>query len=490
MIKSLFTLLLSLCVLSFSLNAQGFESDPLAGRLKGHVSILASDSLEGRGLGTGGKIMAKNYIAEQFRSTGLRHFNNDYFQHFDLRIGLARVPATNVVGYLPGSDPGLMDEYILIGAHYDHLGYEYHDGERVIYNGADDNASGVAVLIELAAYFSQNPNLIGRSVIFVAFDAEESGLLGSEIFIDENKVLVRDKIKMMFSLDMVGMYEANSGLELRGIGTLYDGDNLAREIAMAQDIQLRKTTSDIPVRTDTRPFGDIGIPAAQAFTGLESPYHQPGDTYDLLDYDGMAIVTRYLQSLVGEISMMPDLAPSRRFARLQRTYGLRFNPGLLANIGSTNHKFPDEFFDANNVFAFSTGFFLQMQVGQKFSVQPEILYDYNGSKSPDGSYRRHSLTIPVNLQYYLAGDDSGLVRVYPITGGYFRYNFAGRDGGADLDFDNSHPSSEWGLNLGFGIDIMKVHLAFTWRRGLTDISAMSGIPAFGAGRYLTVGYRF
>jgi aminopeptidase YwaD len=399
------------------------------------------------------------------------------------------VPGTNVVGYLPGSDPEFYDEYIVIGAHYDHLGYEYRNGERVIYNGADDNASGVAVVIELARYFVQNPDLLGRSVIFVAFDAEESGLLGSEIFIGENEVLDKDKVKVMFSLDMVGMYEAHRGLSLPGVGTLKGGEELALKVASAQDLRLKNTTAEIPSRTDTWPFGEIGIPAIQAFTGLESPYHRPEDTYDLLDYAGMARITVYLQALVSAMSVMPELDSSRRFARLQRPYGLRFNTGILANIGSTHHSYRDEFFRANNVFAFSTGLFLQVQAGQKFSLQPEILYDYNGSRSPEGTYRRHSVITPLNLHFYLAGDQRGMIKAYTIAGGYHRFNFAGKNGGENMDFNNSHPASEWGVNLGFGLKVMKLDIAFTFRRALTDISILPENTIFNTGQFFTIGYR-
>jgi len=289
---------------------------------------------------------------------------------------------------------------------------------------------------------------------------------------------------------MVGMYEANSGLELLGIGTLDNGINIARETAGELGVRLRNTTSDIPSRTDTRPFGDSGIPAVQAFTGLKSPYHKPEDTYGLLDYEGMARITVYLRALVSELLVKPELAPSRRFARLQRPYGLDFDAGALAHTGSTYNRYPDEFYQANSVFAFSAGFFMQMHFGRKFSVQPEILYDYNGSKSEEGSYRRHSLTMPVNLHFYIAGDPGGFIRVYPIAGGYFRFNLAGKEGGVELDFDNLHPSQEWGINFGFGIQIMKIQLAYTWRRGLTDISSLPGTRIYNSGGYFTLGYRF
>jgi aminopeptidase YwaD len=487
--KALHAVLLSLLILPLSLKAQESDHAGLARRLKGHVAVLASDSLEGRGLGTKGKIIAKNYIAGHFRSIGLEALGKDYFHHFDLRIGLARVPAANVVGYLPGSDPERQGEYIVIGAHYDHLGYEYHEGKQVIYPGADDNASGTAVLIELARHFAQNPHLAGRTVIFIAFDAEESGLLGSEKFIDD-ELFNKDKIRVMFSLDMVGMYEANNGLDLNGIGTLEDGTGLAERIASDHDIHLRKISDNIEARTDTWPFGAAGIPAIHVFTGMNSPYHEPEDTYDLLDFEGMARITLFLQELVSEMSFKKDLNPARRFARLQRPYALRFNYGLISYIGGTHHKYPDEFFRARNVFAFSSGAFLQVHAGSHFTIQPEILLDSNGSRSEEGIYRRYSVTIPVSLQYLLIGDPSGTFRAFPIYGGYFRYNLEGKEGGTDLDFDNLHPSREWGINFGFGLEIAKVNIAYTWRRGLTDISAGSGTRNFDNGRYFTFGYRF
>jgi aminopeptidase YwaD len=487
--KGIFSAIL-FCTILTLLSAETGPNEPagLTGRLRNHVAILASDSLEGRGLGTEGKIKAKRYIADQFAEAGLQTFNDDYFQHFDLRIGLARVPGTNVAGYLRGNDPGLRDEYIVIGAHYDHLGYEYRNGRRVIYNGADDNASGVAAVIELAGYFSQNTELLGRSIIFVAFDAEESGLLGSEIFIEGNKVPA-GQIRAMISLDMVGMYEANRGLHLLGIGTLKGGRELAKKVAAEQGIRLRDLTAEIPARTDTWPFGAQGIPSFHAFTGLESPYHKPEDTYDLLDYEGMAGITLYLQALVTEMAARPELAASGSFRRMQHPLGLMFNTGVLASIGSSNHIYPDEFYDANNLFAFSTGFFFQVQVGQIFAIQPEILYDFNGSRSPEGRYRRHSLTVPVNLLYYIVSDQRNMVRAYPFAGTYFRYSFAGSDGNGAIDFD-LHPSTEWGINLGFGFEVMRVSMAFTWRRGFAEIPVMPGTPAFQGGRYFTAGLRF
>jgi len=471
------------------------ESLSLAGRLEAHVAFLASDSLEGRGLGTGGKVLAKHYIARQFEDIGLKPAGEDFFQDFQLRQGVAWIPGTNVVGYLEGSDPLLKSEYIVIGAHYDHIGYEYRQGERIIFPGADDNASGTASLIEIARHLSRNRHLLGRSIIFIAFDAEESGLIGSQKFLEEPGKFHTDKIRLMFSLDMVGMYEDYGGLDLKGIGTMNGGKELARRLAPEHGIDLKNTSATIEFRTDTRPFSDMGIPSVHAFTGTGSPYHKPEDTWDLLDYEGMALVTRYLEALLSELSVMPEIGPSRRFIALQKPYALRFNAGVLGHAGGSKHIYADDFFRANTVFSFNSGFFAQVHIGKKISLQPEILYDWNGSRSAAGTFRRHSLTAPLNLQFNMVSEGGGLIRVYSLAGGYFRLSLSGKDGGVDLDLANHYPDREWGINLGFGADIMKVHVTWTMRRGLTNIfpgsdSASSDSRVLGSGHYFSVGYKF
>jgi aminopeptidase YwaD len=479
--------------------AQIYESTPVAGsrhvspdttlaeRLRSHVEILASDSLEGRGLGTRGKVIAKNYIADHFREIGLAPAGEDYFQHFQARISNAWVPATNVVGYIEGSSEELKSEYIVIGAHYDHLGYELRNGQKVIYPGADDNASGTAAMIEMARYFSQNSGQTGRSIIFIAFDAEESGLIGAQKFIEESGMFDVANIRVMFSLDMVGMYSSYSGLDLTGIGSVENGANLAEMVAEESGINLKNRSAETPFATDTKPFGNIGIPAAHAFTGTDSPYHKPGDAYDLLDYEGMALVTGFLQELVIELSSQPEINPSRRFLALQKPRALRFHKGILLNTGGNHHRYDDEFYRANNLFSLGTGLFLQIHVGETYTFQPELIYEYYGSRSADGNVRMQSLTLPVNFQMNLLQGTYGMIRFYPFAGGYVRFNLSGEAAGENSGF--IYPDREWGANLGIGGDYMKVHFGYTWRRGLTNISSDPASSVYNSGHFFTIGYR-
>ncbi|MFP4366524.1 MAG: M20/M25/M40 family metallo-hydrolase, partial [Bacteroidales bacterium] len=233
---------------SFAGQLNDYGNRSLAERLKDHVAVLASDSLEGRGLGTRGKVIAKNYIAGHFHSFGLIPVDGDYFQNFEMRVGLAWVQGSNVIGYLKGADPDLQSEFIVIGAHYDHLGYEDKNGQRIIYPGADDNASGTASLIELARYFSQNREKMGRSIIFIAFDAEESGLIGSEKFLNMSEAFGKNNIKAMFSLDMVGMYGVHSGLDMKGMGAVDGGVEMAECLAEEYNINLKNTSAEMEYR--------------------------------------------------------------------------------------------------------------------------------------------------------------------------------------------------------------------------------------------------
>lgn len=482
--------LILLCVLPFVSQTQNKTDLELVHRLKTHVSVLASDSLEGRGLGTHGKKLAKRYIADQFSAYGLLPYDQDgYFQHFSLRINIIRVAATNVVGYVLGSDPMLRNEFILVGAHYDHLGYEEKNDGRIIYSGADDNASGTAAMIELAGYFAQNPELVGRSIIFVAFDAEESGLLGAGKFISENTRFNIEDIKAMFSLDMVGNYSTNKGLNLKGIGMIEGGAKLALGIAAENHIRLRNVSADVEAATDTKPFYDKGIPAIHANTGLTSTYHKPEDTYEKLDYEGMADVVVYLQELISRLSRLPGIEPEHRKGILRQPLTFRMNSGAMIYAGQSSNLYPDEFYDAKSVFAGSAGLHMLVHVGEKISMQPEVLYDYSGSQTASGVLRRHSLIVPFNLHYNLV-HQWGMVRAYPFAGVYYRYNFAGKIADDQTNFDEDFQRQEWGMNLGFGIDIMKVRIAYTWRRGLTQIKQSPDEKVFFKGNYFTLGLRF
>jgi aminopeptidase YwaD len=469
------------------------NSNDLKDRLREHVKILASDSLQGRGLGTSGAEKARDYIVGQFRDAGIQPLADDYLQNFSFRQSLAWIPAVNIVGMVEGNDSELKDEFILIGAHYDHLGYDIRNDEKRIFPGADDNASGVAAIIELGRYFAQNPELLGRSLIIVAFDAEESGLIGSRHFVDNSPVPI-ENIKLMFSFDMVGMYEANRGLHLRGMASLLGGDALAAEVARRHEINLRQFGENIERRTDTQPFGNAGIPAVHVYTGQKSPYHKPEDQYHLLDYDGMVTIHIFMEDFLKVLSHESELrqSPSLIASVLQeRTFGgRRPAAGFLLNTGTGFHRYPDEFFQAKTLFNISTGLYFQIPLSQVFGLQLEALYDLNGSQIDGGNFRRHSITVPLNIQFGTPGVQGEDIRLFMFTGPYYRRAFAGESAGVSLDFDNVFNRDEWGYTIGLGLNVFRIYMGYTSRRAVTNLLQSDEMKILDSNGYFSIGYRF
>ena len=171
---------------------------------------LSADDMAGRGIGTAGGAKAREYIAARFKSAGIKSFNDSYFQPFEVTTKSgAKVNGANVVGYVEGAN--YKDRYIVITAHYDHVGII--KGE--IYNGADDDASGTAALFAIAEYLKKNKPL--HSIIFAAFDGEESGFLGSKKFIAAPPV-AKESILLNINMDMVAHNDVN---ELYASGTYH-----------------------------------------------------------------------------------------------------------------------------------------------------------------------------------------------------------------------------------------------------------------------------
>ena len=475
----------------FLFSFEWLHGHDLPENLKTHVRILASDSLQGRGLGTQGTLLAKDYIIEQFKDVGIAPLDGVYEQAFSFRSGAAWIAATNIVGVIQGSDPNLSNEYIVIGAHYDHLGYDKKNGEKTIFPGADDNASGVAAIIEIGRYFAQNPELLGRSLLVVAFDAEESGLHGSRYFVEHAPVVLSD-IKLMFSFDMVGMYETNGGVHLNGLGSLIGGRELVKEIATNTETNIRGTVREISQNTDTAPFGDKGIPAIHVFTGTKSPYHKPEDQFHLLDYEGMAIIVRFKKELLFELSQEPELVPvpSLETRPAVRTGLSATTFGLILNNGRGFHRYQDEFFRANSIYNGAAGLYMQVPISNFFTLQQELLYDFNGSEALEGRFRRHSVTLPLNVQLGTPRSLMQEIRLYFFVGGYYRFNFAGNYAGESLNFEESYHQNEWGYSTGIGIELFQFHVGYTLRRGRTNILKSENSVILDSNAYFTLGYRF
>lgn len=470
--KRYFTLSILLTFLITSLFAQ----QSLQERLERHVHILASDSLEGRGLGTEGRVKALDYIENQMREIGLQPFQGDsYLQHFDFKVSLVQLKGQNVVGMIPGTDPNMKDEVIVIGAHFDHLGYQKtSSGTKIIFPGADDNASGVAGVLEMARLILSSGQMPKRTLVFIAFDAEESGLIGADNFVKADKPFPNEAIKAMFSLDMIGMLSTVNSLELKGWRTLANSDDLLNAALERNSIDIKGTTPIIERRTDTWPFGSRGIPAIYVNTGLKSPYHQPEDTADLLDYQGMAKITQFLAGLVSEMADSKDLEPAENFNAKVAIYGRPLRFGAQIGLGSSHHQHVNESFRANSVFAIEAGLYSRLRITRSIEFTLATLYDINGSKTPnfEDNHRRHSISIPAIIRVNTISSDDGLARAFIGGGAYFRQHLRQRVdsepvplflGGPNWDF----PNQEWGYAIQLGFQVSRFTLTLDWRNALT-----------------------
>jgi aminopeptidase YwaD len=202
-------------------------------------------------------------------------------------------PTDNIIGIVEGTDSKLKDEYIVIGAHYDHLGWgggnsRYNGMKQMIHNGADDNSSGVAAMIELAHHIAQNP--LRRSVIFMGFSAEEMGLLGSNHFVEE-PLLGLDNIAAMLNLDMVGRLR-NNDITIFGTGSSPMFSVIIDSIAAETGIRAAKS-SDAYGPSDHASFYRKDIPVMMLFTGLHDDYHMPSDDWNKINFEGVAAVAEF-----------------------------------------------------------------------------------------------------------------------------------------------------------------------------------------------------
>lgn len=270
-------LLFFLLFVSATISAQDIDRK----QLLRDVEILSSDVYEGRKTGTQENRMAANYIVSRFKDIGFNFYQDSFKHPFSFQTRNKKtVNGTNLIGYIEGKS----DRVIIIGAHYDHVGIS----NSFIYNGADDNASGVAALLAIAKYFKQHkPN---NTLLFIAFDAEEMGLQGAFSYL-KNPVIDVSRIKMMVNMDMIShndkgeLYAAGSFKNPVLKQILKDADkNTGAKILFGHD-DPKQGRDDWTMQSDQGPFAQNNIPFL--YFGVEDhpDYHKPTDEYNNINKD-------------------------------------------------------------------------------------------------------------------------------------------------------------------------------------------------------------
>ncbi|MFT4643248.1 MAG: hypothetical protein ACI89R_001093 [Candidatus Azotimanducaceae bacterium] len=279
-------------------------------RMLEDVTFLANDKLEGRATGSEGEKIASEYIAKRFKQLGLAPKGSDgYFQSFSFKpkkdphsevkftetTSDSIVTGRNVIGFIDNK----MENTVIIGAHYDHLGYgdegSLHRGEKAIHNGADDNASGVSVMLNLADKL-KNTNT-NNNYLLMAFSGEEMGLLGSNYFV-KNATIDTKKVNYMINMDMVGRLK-NSTLAIYGTGTSPIWSQTIN--SLNSDFKLIEKESGVGP-SDHTSFYLNDIPVLHFFTGQHENYHKPSDDAELLNYDGMYQISEYIYAIISDLN--------------------------------------------------------------------------------------------------------------------------------------------------------------------------------------------
>ena len=308
---------ISLLVLFLSLIGCKEEYKP-ENKIKEDVAILADDKFEGRQTGTEGEKAAASYLVKRFEELGLQPKGTDgYLQAFNFKPKTnphdevkftsvaedSTVIGTNVIGFIDNK----ADQTIVIGAHYDHLGYGgegslFREEEKAIHNGADDNASGVALMLNLASKL-KNTNT-SNNYLFLAFSGEEMGLLGSNYFV-KNATIPREKINYMINMDMVGRMKVDSTLAVYGTGT----SPMFKQTLTANNNSFKLIENESGVGPSDHTSFYLGdMPVLHFFTGQHEDYHKPGDDSEKLNYDGMNLISDYIFEVITDLDNNGKLA--------------------------------------------------------------------------------------------------------------------------------------------------------------------------------------
>ncbi len=273
-------------------------------RMMQDIAFLASESMAGRELGSKQLNQAAEYIAQAFKQAGLKPGGDEgesYFQRWQNDFGgeKGNLPLRNVVGIIPGNDPAYAKESVIVSAHYDHLGKgwpDVHKGdEGKIHYGADDNASGVAVMLELARQIADQwkPD---RAIIFIAFTGEEAQRVGSRYYVKNALRYPAKKAIGVINLDTVGRL-GDKPVTVFGVGSAREWIHIFRGIGFVTGIKINSVSNDYGF-SDQKSFIDAGVPGVQLFGSVHQDYHRPGDTIDKIDADGLVKVATVLKEAV------------------------------------------------------------------------------------------------------------------------------------------------------------------------------------------------
>ncbi|MCK9625190.1 MAG: TonB family protein [Bacteroidales bacterium] len=307
------TIILSLLICSTALYSQSFSIEK---QLKQHVEYLSSETLQGRKAGSEGEKAAALYLYSQMKQAGVTMLTDESGQDFSIVRDGDTVKSLNIIGIVEGYDPALRNEYIVIGAHFDHIGVTTLtvDGksQKQIFPGADNNASGVASLVEIARMVASNNFMFRRSIIFVGFGAGESSMAGSWYFVNRAFEKI-DKVKLMINLDMLGRGNKENPFQLLSLSSRNDILDIMDE-TKNEPIVIQPVLADANIfPSDHLPFYEKNIPTVLFSTGMTREYNTVHDLPKFILYNNMEnncyYIYSFLKTVAGRETIFPSLTP-------------------------------------------------------------------------------------------------------------------------------------------------------------------------------------
>lgn len=283
--------------IAIAVPVSGESYDLLRRNLRRHIQYLSSDVLQGRKTGSQGEKMAAEYLYDALEANGVIMLTDRNGQDFTIMSGIDSIHSRNIVGIIEGCDSLLRDEYIVVGAHFDHLGTHtlMVDGTPVtqIFAGADDNASGVATLIELSRMVSENRFEFPRSIIFVGFGAKEHAMAGSWYFVNRAFQGIAN-VKAMINLDMLGRGNAANPFKLFSQVSIAELNPIKEETGK-RPVSISPAVADATISpSDFLPFYEAKIPVFFFTTGTHREYHTVRDTPNLILYNNLVEESIYI----------------------------------------------------------------------------------------------------------------------------------------------------------------------------------------------------
>ncbi len=394
----------------------------IGSKIKQDVFTLASDSMMGREADSFYGRKAADYITQRFDEMGLKIVNqafrscpNNY---------------NNLYYVFEGNDSILKNEYIVLGAHYDGIGLRHFDDTTTIYKCADDNASGVACLMEMARLMKENPKGMKRSVILAFFDANRDGYYGSEYLADvgakyKGELINYKNVKLMINVEKVGALKDENLLEIIGVEMIDDYEsyfnNLTLNNAATPLFENYATSGHMTILSDNGSFLQRDIASLYVSTGKKKYHNSPKDTPELIDIKGLEDISSYLYAVTERIANSSTLNTNHRGTRYLKRVEERFYWGASFGIGAMNHQYLEGRMNGKGALSLGAGIFVKAAILPSFSIRTGLNYSYSGGNRYEGVAREHILTVPAVFALDLTTGTGGTLSLG--VGPYYDWSF-------------------------------------------------------------------